>query len=65
MSGYTSADLTAIRQAIAKGATRVKMGDEEVQYRSLAEMKQIASDIEGSLNGRRMTRHYPHFSRGT
>lgn len=46
---YTEDDLKAIKSAYAQGAFRVKYADKEVEYRSLAEMKQIISEIEACL----------------
>lgn len=46
---YTSEQYNALTSAIAQGALRVKYGDKEVEYRSLAEMKQIKRDMESEL----------------
>lgn len=64
---YTQADADRLRQAIASGATRLRMNNEEVQYRSLAEMKSTLADIEASLEGRSrsaITVGYPRTTRG-
>lgn len=46
---YTSADLTALQKAIAKGAVKLRMGEEEVTFRSLAEMRQLEAMIKREL----------------
>lgn len=46
---YSQSDVDALKEAIATGALSVKFGSgpdsREVRYRSLAEMKQILSDM--------------------
>lgn len=64
---YTQEQVTALRAAIATGATRVRMNGEEVQYRSLAEMERTLALAEASLSGgeaRRPTHFHPTFDRG-
>lgn len=46
---YTPQHLAAIKLAYAQGATRVKYADKEVEYRSLAEMREIIGEIEVEL----------------
>ena len=46
---YTQTQIDALRTAIATGATKVRMNGEEVQYRSLAEMRSILADMEASV----------------
>jgi len=48
---YTQSDLDAIRSAIARGARRVKMNNEEVEFRDLAEMRQIEAIIAREISG--------------
>jgi hypothetical protein len=48
---YTATDLAKLRSAIAKGASKVRIGDEEVTFRSLAEMRQIEATIVAELEG--------------
>lgn len=38
---YTIEDYTNLKKAIAQGASRVKYGDKEVEYKSLEEMERI------------------------
>ncbi len=38
---YTQADLDNLRRAIAKGARRLRIDGEEVEFRSLAEMERL------------------------
>lgn len=60
---YTPEQLAQIKAARARGAVRLRMGNEEVQYRSLAEMDQIIASIEAELTGTsgRGKQHYPQF----
>lgn len=46
---YTQTQIDALRTAIATGATKVRMNGEEVQYRSLTEMRSILADMEASV----------------
>lgn len=46
---WTQAQLEAIRQAYASGVTRVTYEGKSTEYRSLAEMREIISGIEGEL----------------
>lgn len=46
---WTQEQLTALEDAIAQGALRVRYSDKEVQYRSLAEMLQLRDMIRQEL----------------
>ena len=46
---WTQEQLDALNAAIAEGATRVRYGDREVQYRSLAEMTQLRDAMRRAL----------------
>ena len=66
---YTIEQYTAITAAIAQGATTVKYGDKEVQYRSLTEMLQIQQIMATQLgingtNPQNRGRRYAEFSKG-
>ena len=62
---YTIEQRDALKAAIARGALRLRMGNEEVQYRSLDEMRRILADMDAELTTTTATRqHYPSFSRG-
>lgn len=67
MSGsYTPEQAAALRAAIARGVTRVRMNGEEVQYGSLTEMRALLADMERSLLPSPASRaNYPTYSRGT
>jgi len=41
--------LKELREAIYTGALRVKFNERDVTYRSLAEMRQIAKDLEDEI----------------
>lgn len=64
MSTWTYEQLAALKAAAAKGVTRLRIGDEEVQYRSLDEMLRMIAMIERTLAGDLPARHYPVFRRG-
>lgn len=64
---FTETDRDALKAAIAKGARRVRIGAEEVEYRSLAEMRQVLAMIEDELSGtssNAVTPVYPYTTRG-
>jgi hypothetical protein len=46
---FTIDQYTKLCEAIALGATSVKYADKEVQYRSLAEMRSLKSEMEAEL----------------
>lgn len=52
---WTQADIAALKRAIKTGARRVEFGSGEtrrvVEYRSLAEMRQILADMEDEFAG--------------
>ncbi len=60
---YTAEDIARLRAAIAKGASQVKMGEEQVTFRSLAEMRSLLSEMEASVAGAGSAsrQHYPQF----
>lgn len=49
MATWTQADLTALDQAIAQGALRVRYRDRDVTYRSLDEVLQLRSLMQREL----------------
>lgn len=50
---YTQEHLAALQAAISKGVTKLKMGDEEIHYRSLDEMQRIEAKMKAELSGER------------
>ena len=48
---YTQTDVDRLKSALAKGALSVRVGDEQVQFRSVTEMRQILRDMERELAG--------------
>lgn len=46
---YTQTDLDRLQSAIAKGARRVKLNNEEIEFRSLAEMERLERKIQREL----------------
>jgi hypothetical protein len=55
---YTAAQVAALRAALVSGTTKVSYGDKMVEYRSLAEIKEILAAAEANLNGVRRRRTY-------
>ncbi|WP_243612937.1 phage head-tail joining protein [Shimia aestuarii] len=56
---YTQSDLDALQSAMARGARRLKMDGEEVEFRSLDEMMRLESRIKqdlGQANASRVIR---------
>jgi len=49
MTAYTLDQYTALVDAIAMGATKVKYQDREVEYRSLKDMNQLKNQMEKEL----------------
>ena len=48
---FTGTEIDALKAAIAQGALRVRFGEREVTYRSLAEMKEILGMMESEVAG--------------
>lgn len=48
---YTQADIDNLKAAVARGATRLRMNGEEVQFPSLAEMRRQIREMENELVG--------------
>ncbi|WP_370045490.1 MULTISPECIES: phage head-tail joining protein [Salipiger] len=48
---YSQDQVDALRAALARGVTRVRMNGEEVQYGSLAEMRRQLREMEAELAG--------------
>lgn len=61
---YSQTDLDTLNSAIARGAVKVRMGEEEVTFRSLDEMFRIRDQIERSLGAVRLTHVNPTFDKG-
>ncbi|MCB5412385.1 phage head-tail joining protein [Pseudogemmobacter faecipullorum] len=65
MNAYTSEQYRTLCDMIAKGVTSLEQNGEKVTFRSLAEMRQIKSEMEQSLGLRAPRRvHYPTFVKG-
>lgn len=50
LMAYTKDDLITIERAIASGSRRVRFADQEVEYRSLAELLKARDEIKAALN---------------
>ena len=63
---YTQEQIDSLKAAVAKGATRLRMGDEEVQFASLADMRRQIREMESEMVGatQGMSVSYPKTSRG-
>tara|TARA_R110002020_G_scaffold474099_2_gene704509 strand:- start:11444 stop:11647 length:204 start_codon:yes stop_codon:yes gene_type:complete len=64
---YTQTDVDRMKANLAKGLTRAKVGDEEVQFASMAEMRRqlniMVSEVSGAKSGG-MSVSYPRTTRG-
>lgn len=60
---YTAQDIAKLRSAIAKGASQVRVGDEQVTLRSLSEMRSLLAEMEAEVAGNSAPsrQHYPQF----
>jgi hypothetical protein len=63
---YTQAQIDTMKRAIASGVLIVRHGDEQITYRSLAEMRRALADMEAEVNPSLQTprRTVAGFSRG-
>lgn len=64
---YTQADIDRMKANLAKGLTRAKVGDEEVQFASMADMRRQLNIMEAELGGSGsggMSVSYPRTTRG-
>jgi hypothetical protein len=48
---FTTADLTALKSALAKGVRKVRINGEEVEYHSVADMLRVKALMEAELQG--------------
>ena len=46
---YTSEQLTALEQALARGERRITLGDKTAEYRSVDELKAAIAEVRGVL----------------
>lgn len=46
---YTTEQLTALQDALAKGEKRVTFGDKTVEYRSIEELREAIREVERNL----------------
>jgi len=67
LTTYTQQQLEALREAAAKGVTKLRNSvGEEITYRSLEEMQRQIAVMERALAPAATVRqHYPTFSKGT
>lgn len=65
MSGYTQAQLDALRASVARGVKTVSYDGNSATYNSIDEMLKLISVIERALNPKRNRMQYPAFDRGT
>jgi hypothetical protein len=59
---YTQTDIDALRKAIAKGVSQARVGEEQITFRSLAEMRSTLAEMEATVNGTAGRQHYPTFA---
>lgn len=46
---YTQQQVSDLEAAIARGATKLRLGDEEVTYASLADMRRLLASMKAEL----------------
>lgn len=64
---WTQAEIDILKASIASGERRVKYQDKEVEYRSLAEMKEILRGMEAEVSPSSVTcstRRTGYYSKG-
>ena len=64
---FTQTDIDNLKSAIARGVRKVKQGEEEVEYRSLAEMTatlRLMSAEVSPATSPKISATYPRTSRG-
>lgn len=64
---YTQTDVDRMKANLAKGLTRAKVGDEEVQFASMSEMRRQLNIMEAEVSGAKsggMSVSYPRTTRG-
>jgi hypothetical protein len=64
---FSESDIDNLEAAIARGVRKVKQGEEEVEYRSLAEMKETLRTLKASVSpvtSPKISATYPRTSRG-
>jgi hypothetical protein len=64
---YTQTDVDRMKANLAKGLTRAKVGDEEVQFASMSEMRRQLNIMEAEVSGAKsgaMSISYPRTTRG-
>ena len=47
---YTTEHLAALKQALASGALRVRSGDQDITYRSIAELREAIATVDAALS---------------
>ncbi len=65
---FTTADLAAVEESLAKGVLRVRMGDRDVEYRSVDELIKARDAIQAELStasGKRVRQYRVGTRRGT
>lgn len=58
---YTQNDIDQLQAAIAKGVSQARLGEEQVTFRSLAEMRSTLAEMKAAVNGAASMQHYPTF----
>lgn len=59
---YTAEDAARLRASIAKGVQQARVGEEQITFRSLAEMRSLLAEMEAQASGQTVSRQvYPQF----
>ena len=61
---FTQQDLLNVEKALSNGERRVKLGDKEVEYRSISEIVQLLKIIKRELNPDSVTNGRVYVSTG-
>ena len=65
---YTAEHLAALKAALASGALRVRSGEQDLTYRSVAELREAIATVEAELAAggpnQRRAFYQPTFERG-
>ena len=65
MTTYTAEHLASLEAALASGALRVKDGERDVTYRSVAELREAIATVKAQIGAQpRVTHYQPVFERG-
>jgi hypothetical protein len=62
---FTQDDLDALKEALLTGASRVKVGDREIEYRSQADIRAAIAMVQAYLDGVSTATYSPNVVQST